>query len=157
MDIEELLAREAIRATMAKCAQAGDSMRAEDYAACFAEDGVLQTESRSGAVNFRHEGRAAILDWQNRWKSGAGGSDTGTRRATFVRHNLTTSQVTFTGPDTANARTYWFVMSDNGPDHCGVYTDRFRKVGNAWLIALRRVRTEWNAPDSLFASARKDA
>ena len=29
-------------------------------------------------------------------------------------------------------------------------TDRFRKVGDDWLIAERRVRTEWNAPDSLF-------
>ena len=42
-------------------------------------------------------------------------------------------------------------MSGNGPDHCGVYTDTFRRVGDDWLIAERRVRTEWNAPESLFA------
>lgn len=151
MTLDELLAREAIRATMAKCSQAGDSLRGEDYAACFTEDGVLQTENAAGEVNMRHASRAAILDWQNRWKSGAGGADTGTRKARFVRHNLSTCQITMTGAETAKARTYWFVMSSNGPDHCGVYTDEFRKVGDDWLIARRRVRTEWNAPDSLFA------
>ena len=150
MTLEEMLTRECIRATMAKCAQAGDSLRAEDYAACYTDDGVLQTESAAGAVHFRHEGRATIIEWQNRWKSGGGGADTGSREASFVRHNLSTSQITMTGPDTAKARTYWFVLSNNGPDHCGVYTDRFRKVGDDWLIAERRVRTEWNAPDSLF-------
>lgn len=152
MTLDELLAREAIRATMAKCSQAGDSLRGEDYAACFTEDGVLQTEGRSGEVHFRHESRAAILDWQNRWKSGGGGTDTAQSGASFVRHNLSTSQITFTGPGTAKVRTYWFVMSDNGPDHCGVYTDEFRKVGDDWLIACRRVRTEWNAAESLFAA-----
>ena len=35
MTLDDLLAREAIRALMAKCAQAGDSLRAEEYAACF--------------------------------------------------------------------------------------------------------------------------
>lgn len=151
MTIDELLVREAIRATLAKCSQAGDSLRGEDYAACFTVDGVLQTEQADGTVNFRHQGRAVILDWQNRWKSGAGGADTGTRSAGFVRHNLTTCQIVLTGPDTAKVRTYWFVLSSNGPDHCGVYTDAFRKVGDDWLIAERRVRTEWHAPESLFA------
>jgi len=150
MTLDELLAREGIRATMAKCSQAGDSLRAEDYAACYTEDGVLQTEGADGSVHFRHEGRSVILDWQNRWKSGGGGADTGSRKVSFVRHNLSTCQITMTGPDSAKARTYWFVMSNNGPDHCGVYTDRFRKVGDAWLIEERRVCTEWNAPDSLF-------
>lgn len=155
MTIEDLLAREAIRATMAKCAQAGDSLRAAEYAACFTEDGVLQTEAADGTVNFRHEGRHTILDWQERWKSGAGGSDTGPRDigkgiAAFVRHNLSTSQIVFTGSGSAKVRTYWFVMSSNGPDHCGVYSDEFRKVGDTWLIALRRVRTEWQAETSLF-------
>jgi SnoaL-like domain len=152
MTLDELLARAAIARTMAKCAQAGDSLRAAEYAACFAEDGVLQTESRDGSVHFRHEGRATILAWQERWKSGEGGADTAAPRATFVRHNLTTSQVTLTGPDSARARTYFFVVSDNGPDHSGVYTDRFVRVGDEWLIAERRVRTEWNAAASLFVA-----
>ena len=156
MTLDELLAREAIRATMAKCSRSGDSARAEDYAACFTQDGVLQVESKTGDVHFRHEGRATILDWQTRWKSGAPGEDTARSRAGFVRHNLTTSQVTFTGPDSAKARTYWFVMSDNGPDHCGVYTDEFRQTGDDWLISYRRVRTEWTAATSLFQRKLED-
>ena len=41
-------------------------------------------------------------------------------------------------------------MTDVGPDHCGVYTDTFRKVGGEWLIAHRKVRTEWWADNSHF-------
>ena len=30
----------------------------------------------------------------------------------------------------------WIVITDIGPDHAGVYHDRFRKVGDDWLIAV---------------------
>jgi len=152
MTLDELLAREAIRATMAKAAQSGDSLRAEDYAACFTEDGTLQSERAPGDFVFRYESRAAILEWQNRWKTGAPSKDV-VRVAKFVRHNLSTSKIELTGPDTAKVRTYWTAWTDAGPDHCGVYMDEFRRVGDDWLISLRRVKTEWAAPDSRFASA----
>ena len=158
MTVEELLAREAIRDTLAKYNMSGDSLRAEDFAACFTEDGVIESPRGDGSFNFRHEGRAAILAWQTRWRSaepGSGGPDV-VRKASFVRHNLTTCKIDLTGPETARARSYWFVVSDNGPDHCGIYMDDFRKVGDQWLIARRRVRTEWNAPDSLFAAPAPD-
>jgi len=152
MTLEELLARECIRATLAKCAQAGDSLRAEDYAACFTEDGVLQSERIPGEYLFRYEGRAAILGFQTGWKSG----ETRPRTeavAKFVRHNLSTCAITLTASDTAKVRTYWSAWSDIGPDHSGVYQDSFRRVGDDWLIALRRVKTEWNAPESRFVAA----
>ncbi len=154
MTIEELIAREAIRATMAKCAQAGDSLRAEEYAACFTEDGILQTFGPEGADGLDLHGRAAILAWQGGWRDRP--AETGAPRgARFARHNLTTCKIELTGQGSARARTYWLVMTDAGPDHCGVYTDVFRKTGEDWLIAHRKVKTEWNAPGSHFVAAKE--
>ena len=55
--------------------------------------------------------------------------------------------------DTAKARTYWVAYTSIGPDHCGYYLDDFRKVGDEWLIAHRRVRLDWESPDSLYMTA----
>jgi hypothetical protein len=150
--LEDLLAREAIRDTLAKYNQSGDRLKAEDFASCFTEDGILESEQRDGSAGFHHRGREAILAWQTAWRDNPPSPET-PRSARFVRHNLTTCRIDLTGPDTARARTYWVVMTDIGPDHCGVYTDEFRKVGEDWLIAHRRVRTEWWAEDSHFRPA----
>jgi hypothetical protein len=74
----------------------------------------------------------------------------------FVRHHISTSHVEFTGPDTAEGRTYFAVYTPIGPDHAGVYTDRFRKTGDRWLISHRKVRTEWRAENSFFQQKRGD-
>ena len=144
--LEDLLAHAGIRDTMAKYNHSGDSLRAEEFAACFTEDGILESAQEGG---FHYTGRAEILAWQTAWRSGPPSAET-PRGAKFVRHNLTTSRIELTGPHSAKARTYWVVMTDVGPDHCGVYTDTFRKVGEDWLIAHRKVKTEWWADNSHF-------
>jgi hypothetical protein len=158
MTLDELLAREAIRDTIMKYNMSGDSLRAEDYAACFTQDGVIESPRGDGTFNFRFESRAEILAWQKRWREAKPGEqgDAVVRKATLVRHNVTTCKIDVTGPETAKARTYWFVVSNAGPDHCGVYMDDFRKVDDQWLIARRRVKTEWNAPGSLFLAPVED-
>lgn len=155
MTLEDMLAREAIRALLARCTQAGDSLRAEDYAGCFTVDGTLRTETAGGASGLDLGSRAAILEWQTALRTPGKGMDKGTGRPgavplTFVRHNLTTCKIELTGPDSAQARTYWFVHTDIGPDHAGVYRDALRRVDSEWLIAERRVRTEWAAENSLM-------
>jgi hypothetical protein len=151
MTLEEMLAREAIRATMAKCTQAGDSLRAEEYASCFTEDGTLQTEMEGGGFGLDLKSRAEILAWQtDKRKPGQGMGQDGQVPLLFARHNLTTCKIEMTGPDTAQARTYWHVYTNAGPDHSGVYRDTFRRVDGDWLIAARRVKTEWAADNSLM-------
>jgi 3-phenylpropionate/cinnamic acid dioxygenase small subunit len=137
MTLEELLAREAIRDTMARYHMAGDGNDADGYAGVFAEDGVLDS------ADFRIEGRAAIRAWK-------AGRASGPQPAKFVRHNLTTCQIDLTGPETAKARAYFAVFTEVGPDHSGYYSDEFRKVGEAWLIAYRKVWIDWRAPESRF-------
>jgi hypothetical protein len=152
LTLDDLLAREAIRDTMAKYNHSGDSLRAEYFAACFTEDGVLESASQGG---FHYASRAEILAWQSSWRDRPASAET-PRGAKFVRHNLTTSRIELTGPESAKGRTYWVVMTDIGPDHCGVYTDQFRKVGGEWLISHRRVRTDWWAEKSHFRPPAND-
>lgn len=152
MTLDELLAREAIRATLANYTVAGDRLRADDLAATFTEDGILESEFVPDSDAFHFEGRAAIKGWLTRWTSSTD-ADTSTHGATFVRHHLSTSQIILVAEDRATARTYWTAYTDIGPDHCGYYLDTFRKTGEAWLIAHRRVRLDWRSPESLFVAA----
>lgn len=152
MTLDDLLAREAIRDTMAKYNVSGDRLKVDDFANCFTEDGIIQSERAPGDFIFRYEGRENIRAWQSRWLNREPTQDT-VHKASFVRHNLSTCKIDLTGPDTATARTYWTAWTDIGPDHSGVYLDDFRKVGDAWLIARRRVRKDWEADGGLFKSA----
>ena len=149
--VDELIARECIRQTMARYNMAGDRLRAEDFVAVFTEDAVLETERVPEADAFRCEGREAIAQWFGRWRSRD--REATAQRATFIRHHLSTSQIEFSATDTARARTYWVAYSDIGPDHCGYYVDLFRKAGEQWLIAHRKVRLDWRAPHSLYQTA----
>lgn len=149
MTVEELLAREAIRDTMARYTMAGDRLKVDDYVACFTEDGIIESETAPGEYLFRYTGREEIRAWQSRWRDRKPGQ-AAVHQARFVRHHLSSCKIDLTGPDTATARTYWTAWSDLGPDHAGFYLDDFRKVGNQWLIARRRVRHDWSAPGSHF-------
>jgi hypothetical protein len=52
--------------------------------------------------------------------------------------------------DTAMARSYFTVTSNNGPDHSGVYVDRLVKSAQGWRFAHRSVRVDLQAETSLF-------
>lgn len=151
MTLDELLARECIRDTLAKYNVSGDRLRIGDYAACFAEDGIMEAEHKDPAFAFRYEGREAIRAWQQRWLDQTMSGER-VHGASFARHHLSTSKIDLTGPDSAQVRTYWVAWTDIGPDHAGYYLDTFRKVGEGWLIAHRRVREDWRSPDSLFGN-----
>jgi hypothetical protein len=151
MSIEELLAREAIRHTIASYTIAGDRLKADELAAQFTDDGVLESEGVKGADLFRHEGQAAIRDWLLGWGTRAA-QQPATPRPTFVRHHLGTCKLDFSSATDARGCTYWVAHTDIGPDHSGYYLDTFRRVGARWLIAHRRVRLDWRAPNSLFSA-----
>lgn len=144
---QEHIARSAIQATLAACTQAGDAGKAEAYAACFTEDGVLD-------LGERIEGRAALRAWM-------GGppiiprpqSDTPKSAPGFVSHHLTTCRITLSGDAEAAARTYWFVITAMGLDHSGYYDDRLRRDAEGWRISYRRPRTLWFSPTSMVRPA----
>lgn len=152
MTIEELLVRESIRKTMMAYTMAGDRLRVEEFAAVFTDDAILESEGVVEADAFRYVGKTAVRDWLGRW-SRSPQAEQRTHQATFVRHHLSTSQIEIIGADSARARTYWVAYTDIGPDHAGYYLDSYRKVGEEWLIAHRRVRLDWRSPQSLFSTA----
>jgi 3-phenylpropionate/cinnamic acid dioxygenase small subunit len=151
MKLEELLAREGIRQTMANYTMAGDRLRADDFMAVFTEDAVLESDGVPEADAFRYEGRETMRQWILRWQQPQ--AERSNQIATFVRHHLSTSQIELTSAETAKARTYWVAYTDIGQDHGGYYLDAFRKVRDRWLIAHRRVRLDWRSPQSLFKTA----
>jgi hypothetical protein len=128
--------REAIRHLMAVYNGNGDRGRVEALGAVFAADGVIEFSGEST------RGRAAIV---------ARLSKAGTRNPalTVSRHHITTSLIELDG-ETANARTYFQVLTDIGLDHHGHYIDRLVKQGGAWFIAHRNVRIDYQAPNSLY-------
>jgi hypothetical protein len=140
MTLEELLVRESIRDTLARYNSNGDRMKIEDFIGVFTDDAVYELGDKVV------EGRDAIRAWLTARRDLPADAP----RVKFVRHNLTTSVIDVTGRDSATARTYYFVNTDIGPDHCGYYVDRFRPVGDRWLICHRKVRSDWASPDSVF-------
>jgi hypothetical protein len=132
----------AIRQVQAAYNIAGDRLRLAELAATFTEDGVLET------ATDRMVGRAAIAEGLDPGRKPAPAN--GVRRPTLVRHNLTTSSVALTGAASAEARSYFIVFTDIGPDHMGVYVDKLAKTGDGWRLAHRRVFIDWLSPESLF-------
>lgn len=153
MDTQELLARESIRATLARYTTAGDRLQVEEFKAVFTEDAVMESQEVATEDNFRYEGREAIGQWLQRWRDNATEPRTAATEASFVRHHLATCDITFVSPSLARVRTYWTAYTDIGPDHGGYYVDDLRRDGDQWLIAHRRVRLDWRAPNSLFTQA----
>ncbi len=149
--LEALLAREGVRQTMADYTMAGDRLKADAFIAVFTEDAVLETDGVPEQDAFRYEGRHAIWGWISRWLKPP--TEQPAHQATFIRHHLSTSQIELTGPGSAKARTYWVAYTDIGPDHCGYYLDEFRKQGDRWLIAHRRIRLDWRSEASLYTTA----
>lgn len=152
MTLDDLLAREGIRQTMAAYTAAGDRVREDEFIAVFTEDAVLESEGVPERDLFRYAGREAIRQWIARWREPPQGTSR-THQASFVRHHLSTCHIERTGPDSAQARTYWVAWTDIGPDHAGYYLDTFQRDGERWLIRHRRIRRDWQAADSLFTTA----
>lgn len=127
--------RDAIRDLLARYTYNGDRGRLDEMTACFADDGVLEYPGKAP------QGPAAI--------KAALSSGTRDPRLTFVRHHITNPLIAV-GGDTANARSYFTVHSNFGPDHSGSYDDRLVRTAEGWRFAHRRVRIDWQAEGSLF-------
>lgn len=149
MTVEEMLAREGVRKTIHLYNAAGDARDGEAFVRLFAEDAVLEFAGFGPVPGFRSAGLEAIRARTATW-SPVPGQDPSLSLASFIRHNLTTCRIDLTGPDEANARTYFVVFTDIGPDHAGTYADTLVRAGEEWLFAHRRITLDWRAPDSIF-------
>lgn len=143
MTDDELKARIAIADRLGRIAQAGDARKADAYAGCFTQDGVLELDQPIA-------GREAIRAWMAAPSVIPQHDD---RPRGHISHHITSVKVTMTGHDTATGRVYFLVTSPVGIDHNGYYDDRYRRVGDDWLIEHRKPRTLYFAPESLVRRA----
>jgi hypothetical protein len=139
MTLEELIAREAIRDTLAIAARAGDHLIVEDYVGCFTPDGILEFGDR--LHNAGHDEIRAWVESAKRHEAKRG----------LMRHSVTATQIALDGTQGAHVRSYYHVYTDIGPDHFGWYDDRFAPHGARWLIKHRIVGVDWVSPQSRFA------
>jgi hypothetical protein len=146
VDLWELTARERIRDTLARYSWSGDSLRLQEFAQAFCEDGELQLRGRDPV-----RGRGAIVEFLR----GVTVSDTrptGSGVAHVVRHNVTNIRFLEITPQQARVASYFTVFTGIGLDHHGRYRDTFVPVEGEWLIRHRFISTDWAAPESTMAS-----
>ena len=133
---DELAAREAVRETIARYAHAVDHGRFDDASECFTEDGALEIRDAG-----RHEGRAAIV----KMFTGAGRKLTSTSKKALIRHHVSSIQIDVdVTAGRAQASSYFFVVTEIGPDHWGTYRDTLTRddTTGRWLFTERTVTVD---------------
>lgn len=148
MTLDEMLAREAIRKTISMYNSAVDSGQRDKLAEVFTDDVAMTVAGGPDLVGVDVI-IAALTDGAQR----RGFHEPGN----FQRHHMTSAMIDVIGADTATARLYVMVMSEIGLDHSGMYNDRYRRVGDRWLIAQRQASMEWANPQSRFTRWLGDA
>jgi SnoaL-like domain len=143
VELWELVARERIRDGLARYNWSGDSLRLDELAESFCEDGELQLRGEEPV-----RGRAAIIAFVG-GVAAPGARPSGGARV--VRHNLTNVRFLELTPGHARVVSYFTVVTEIGLDHYGRYRDTFIPVADEWLIRHRFVSTGWAAPDSRMA------
>lgn len=138
MENWELLAREAVRHTVAAYNFGTDRGRLDEVADTFVPDGVLQIGDDDPIV-----GRQAIVEQL----SLAIDLDPPPR---FVHHHASNLHFSSVGPESIETASYFQVLTDSGVDHWGRYRDRFVPFEDRWLIAHRRIVADAFAPASCF-------
>jgi dsRNA-specific ribonuclease len=143
MNINEMIAREAVRKTAALYTRAVDSRRYAELRDVFFADAIVAVH---GGAELR--GVEQII---TAFEAGAEKRSAATP-GNFQRHNLTTAMIEQIDSDHAEAIHYVLVVTELGFDHAGTYRDMFRRRGDKWLIAKREARMEWVCPESRFAA-----
>jgi uncharacterized protein (TIGR02246 family) len=138
-DLWELGAREEIRDLAARYAHGVDRGRFDEVAALFLPDGVLEVVG--GELT---SGRDAI----RAYLGGVGARGGDAPPLAYIRHHVSNVLVELDARDRATARSYFFVVTDRGPDHWGRYRDHVVHDGERWLLARRVVSTDRVAPGS---------
>jgi len=142
MELWELTARELVRETVTRYAHLVDRGRIDEVIGLFTEDGTLEAGDRP-PVHGRDAIRAFFLDTKGRLAAAA------TRP--LIRHHVSNLVIDVTGPDTADARSYFLAITERGPDHWGRYRDQLVRIGERWLFTSRLVRVDGRAAASVFA------
>jgi len=138
MELWELVAREAIRETVASYAHLVDSGRFDDVVDLFTADGLLEVKGREPAVG--HDGLRAFF-------RGVSADLAETTTVPLIRHYTSNLSIDIVGRYEANARCYFLALTESGVDHWGRYRDRLVPSDDGrWRFASRYVSTDGAVP-----------
>jgi hypothetical protein len=149
---DEVRARVAIAATMARYATSVDSGDAVGVARTFAATARLEVSS--GGVM---RGRGAIEAFYDKAIGASRPDRAAGAPLPLLRHNLTTSRIDIESPTRARGRTYFMTLTAVGLDHAGVYTDVYGVEDGQWLFEDRIITVEWFAAGSWYEQVRLKA
>lgn len=152
MSKDQAADRTQIQYTLAVYCNSVDSGDVEGVVSVFMPDGRLELSSGTKAA-----GRDAIRAFYTPVIGPARTDRAPDGSLPLLRHNLTTSRVEFVDADTAQGWTYFMSLTKHGLDHAGRYIDTFRRQGERWLIADRRIVVEWYGSPSWYESVRLKA
>ena len=141
----KLAAGDEIRDLVATYAHLGDRGQFDGLCALFAPDGVLELDD-GRTFNGRDALHAFLIATRDALAADAA--------RPLIRHHVSSVQVTVDDPGHAHGASYFFVVTERGPDHWGRYRDRYVHVDERWLFAHRRVRVDGMAPGSWAAERR---
>jgi AcrR family transcriptional regulator len=143
MQPSEVESRLAITDLVARYTRAGDTGREEQFAELFADDGVF--EVNGGRSGCGHEEIATLMNDVKRAFAKAPPS--------FfpARHQVSSLTIDFDDADHATGRSYFLLVCGWGPDHWGVYRDRYERRGDRWWFTYRRAVMEGALPHSPMA------
>jgi len=131
VEVWELAAREGVRDVVAHYNLAGDRGHVEDMMSLFAPEATLTVD---GVARTGHDEIRALL------------ADAKSPHPELIRHFTATLQIEVPSPDHASARCYFQVLTVNGLDHWGRYTDVLKRVDGRWLFTSRAVRVDGATP-----------
>jgi hypothetical protein len=143
MEPWEIEARLAITDLTGRYTRAGDTGRALDFGELFADDGEFEINGGRKA-----RGRQPIATLMEEVKAAFA-----TAPATFfpARHHVTGLTIDFDDPEHATGRSYFLLVGGWGPDHWGVYRDRFERRDGSWRFTRRHAVMEGALPQSPMA------
>ncbi|MBV8949456.1 MAG: nuclear transport factor 2 family protein [Actinobacteria bacterium] len=139
MEVWELAAREEIRTLLATYAHGVDRGRFREVAELFVPDGILELGNRAAA-----SGRDAI----RAFLGDVDAPERDTPSLAYIRHHVSSIVIELHSRTSARAESYFFVLTDRGPDHWGRYRDDLVSQDGVWRFARRRARTDGAAPGS---------
>lgn len=140
MDNSAAVAREAIRDLVARYNYYGDRGRSSDVADLFAEDGVLEHTAADRVL--RHAGRTAIAAYLEQIKAQWLEESRGQSTSPHVFHSVGTHVIDLVDDTSARGTCYVTLLRWHGLAEWGSYQDQYVRVGDRWLFASRRAKTE---------------
>ena len=139
MEAWELVAREDVRHTIARYAHLVDRGRLDELVLLFTADGTLEAGDLP-AVHGRDAIRAFLESTKGRLAARL--------PLPRIRHHVSSVLIETISPTVMGAYSYFFVVTERGPDHWGRYRDRLVLADGDWLFEHRRVTTDGRAPGS---------